>query len=162
MAQGFGDYLLIGLGTWLLILSFWMIKTAGDWRKLTRSGKNLNLAQILENLAKSQSLDAKRITQLEKAVSKVETAGKSHFRKQALLRFNPFEDTGGDQSFVLALLDDGNSGVVISSLHSRNGTRVYAKEVAAGSSGSHQFSKEEREVVAKAVSSRLKSDFYQQ
>lgn len=151
MAQGFGDYLLIGLGTWLLILSFWIIKTAGDWRKLTRSGKNLNLAQILENLAKSQSLDAKRITQLEKAVSKVETAGKSHFRKQALLRFNPFEDTGGDQSFVLALLDDGNSGIVISSLHSRNGTRVYAKEVVAGRSGSHQLSYEEKEVIEKAI-----------
>ena len=52
--------------------------------------------------------------------------------KQALIRFNPFGDTGGDQSFVLALLDNHNNGVIISSVHARTGTRVYAKEITNG------------------------------
>jgi hypothetical protein len=49
-----------------------------------------------------------------------------------LVRFNPFEDTGGNQSFALALLDADATGIVLSSLHSRQATRVYIKSVVAG------------------------------
>ena len=51
-----------------------------------------------------------------------------------LVRFNPFEDTGGNQSFALALLDGHGDGFVVSSLHSRTGTRLYAKAITAGAS----------------------------
>jgi hypothetical protein len=49
-----------------------------------------------------------------------------------LVRYNPFQDTGGDQSFALALLDKQGDGVVISSLHSRTMTRFYAKPIKGG------------------------------
>ena len=49
-----------------------------------------------------------------------------------MVRFNPFEDTGGNQSFAIALLDAHGDGVVISSLHARGSTRLYAKAVRAG------------------------------
>jgi len=51
-----------------------------------------------------------------------------------LVRFNPFDDTGGKQSFALALLDGGADGIVLSSLHSRTATRVYVKAIMAGRS----------------------------
>jgi hypothetical protein len=51
-----------------------------------------------------------------------------------LVRYNPFEDAGGDQSFALALLDRQGDGVVISSLHGRTATRFYAKSVKGGAS----------------------------
>jgi hypothetical protein len=54
------------------------------------------------------------------------------FGRIGLVRFNPFEDTGGNQSFALALLDGRGDGFVVSSLHSRNGTRIYAKAIARG------------------------------
>jgi hypothetical protein len=50
-----------------------------------------------------------------------------------LVRYNPFEDTGGNQSFALAIVDAGGDGFVMSSLHARQGTRVYAKSVTKGS-----------------------------
>src|SRR5262249_50219519 len=56
------------------------------------------------------------------------------FGRIGLVRFNPFEDTGGNQSFALAMLDGRGDGFVVSSLHARAGTRVYAKALAAGSS----------------------------
>lgn len=59
---------------------------------------------------------------------------KGSLGRVGLVRFNPFEDTGGNQSFALALLDGNGDGFVVSSLHSRNGTRIYAKAVAAGAS----------------------------
>jgi len=51
-----------------------------------------------------------------------------------LVRFNPFDDTGGNQSFALALLDANADGIVLSSLHSRTATRVYVKAILSGRS----------------------------
>ena len=65
------------------------------------------------------------------------------------MRFNPFEDTGGDQSFALALLDRENNGIIISSLYGREGTRVYAKAVDHGTP-KHAISEEEREALERA------------
>jgi hypothetical protein len=57
------------------------------------------------------------------------------FRRVGLVRFNPFEgDTGGNQSFAVALLDGRGNGFVISSLHARAVTRMYAKAITNGSS----------------------------
>ena len=58
----------------------------------------------------------------------------SSLGRVALVRFNPFEDTGGNQSFALAMLDGRGDGFVVSSLHARAGTRVYAKTIAGGAS----------------------------
>ena len=69
-----------------------------------------------------------------------------------LVRFNPFEDTGGNQSFALALLDRNGDGFVVSSLHARAGTRVYAKAVAAGKSEA-ALSDEEAEALRLALAS---------
>ena len=43
------------------------------------------------------------------------------FQRVGLVRYNPFEDTGGNQSFALALLDADEDGLIISSLHARSG-----------------------------------------
>jgi hypothetical protein len=57
------------------------------------------------------------------------------FGRVGLVRFNPFEgDTGGNQSFALALLDGRGDGFVISSLHARAVTRMYAKSITKGAS----------------------------
>lgn len=49
-----------------------------------------------------------------------------------LIRFDAFEDSGGAQSFALALMDDDGDGIVLSSLHSRPTTRVYVKAIRRG------------------------------
>ena len=72
------------------------------------------------------------------------------FSRVGLVRYNPFEDTGGNQSFALALLDDHGDGFVMSSLHARNQTRVYAKGVRAGQPDS-AMSSEEQEALRTAL-----------
>lgn len=74
-----------------------------------------------------------------------------HIQKIGLLRFNPFHDTGGDQSFILALLDSHDTGVVISSLHTRTGTRWYAKGVLSGRGQEHELSNEEQKAIKSAT-----------
>ncbi|KKR56859.1 MAG: hypothetical protein UU05_C0028G0004 [Candidatus Curtissbacteria bacterium GW2011_GWA1_40_47] len=145
------DYLLIVLGIWLAILSVYLIKTIGHYRRLTKGAKGQTLDRILEEVIEKVNLQNENRQQLTKQIQKLDQAQKGSFTKHALIRFNPFEDTGGDQSFVLALLDGANNGVVISSLHSRGGTRVYAKGVSGAKPTTHPFSKEEKEVVEKAA-----------
>ena len=67
-----------------------------------------------------------------------------------VVRFNPFKDTGGDQSFVIALLDSNNNGLVLSSLYTREGTRVYTKPIENGNS-IYNLSEEEKEAIKKAT-----------
>jgi len=65
--------------------------------------------------------------------------------------YNPFGDTGGNQSFVISLLDARGDGFVITSLHSREHTRIYAKEVHKGAYQDRTYSKEEQEAIAQAL-----------
>ncbi len=75
----------------------------------------------------------------------------SHIQRVELLRYNPYGETGGDQSFSICLLDNTGTGIVITSLHARSGTRVFGKPVIKGSSSKYQFSKEEEFVIKKAL-----------
>lgn len=67
-----------------------------------------------------------------------------------LIRFNPFRDQGGNQSFASCLMDEEGNGLVISSLYSRDKVSVYAKPLKAGKSD-YELSQEEKEVIAKAL-----------
>jgi hypothetical protein len=53
-------------------------------------------------------------------------------QRVGIVRFNPFEETGGNQSFVVALLDGDWNGILLTSLHARAGTRVYLRTVIGG------------------------------
>lgn len=71
-------------------------------------------------------------------------------QKVGMVRFNPFSEVGGDQSFSVALLDGSNNGIVITSLYIREGNRVYGKPVNNGQS-KYQLSDEENKAVEKAI-----------
>lgn len=71
-------------------------------------------------------------------------------QKISIVRFNPFGDTGGDQSFSLAVLDAHDSGYILTSIHSRTGTRVYVKPIDFGNS-KYTLSTEEKQALSQAV-----------
>ena len=97
-------------------------------------------------------LEATR-TEVEKLRAAVVSLDRSVARSVqyiGLVRYNPFEDAGGDQSFALALLDRQGDGVVISSLHGRTATRFYAKSVKGGASAL-SLSNEEAKALKQAM-----------
>lgn len=98
-----------------------------------------------------------KLDELAEFVAKMHNQSQFAISKQSLIRFNPFGDTGGDQSFVLALLDNKNNGVIMSSVHARTGTRVYAKEINDGLS-KYNLSDEETVALQKALNSKKKQD----
>ena len=86
------------------------------------------LATLAHTLSVAPHIDAALLA-LADALTEID-----RFARVGLVRFNPFEDTGGNQSFALALTDVAGDGFVVSSLHSRTGTRVYAKAISDGRS----------------------------
>lgn len=81
-----------------------------------------------------------------------ETSGLGHLQRIGIVRYNPFSDTGGAQSFSLALLDAAGTGIVITSLFARTGNRWYVKEITGGKGKGIDLSKEEEVAIRKAQS----------
>ena len=99
---------------------------------LTRGAEGSSLEAVLDaHLEKVQAI-AREVDEVVARQAVLEAAQRKAFQRVGLVRYNPFEETGGNQSFALALLDAGGNGLVLSSLHARSGTRVYAKAIKAG------------------------------
>jgi len=103
-------------------------------------------AERVDGLVRQQEILASRI-------GAIDERGRRAVQRVGLVRYNPFEDTGSNQSFALALLDEDADGIVVSSLHSRQSTRIYVKPVAAGRSDGG-LSDEETEALAIAQQRR--------
>jgi hypothetical protein len=127
----------------LVILVVVAVAAAGlAWRRaaeidrrlqaLTRGDDGRSLQAVLEAQLGRVDEIAVAVDRLAGRTRALEVSGRKAFQRIGLVRFNPFEDTGSNQSFALALLDAEDDGVVVSSLHARGGTRIYAKAVAAG------------------------------
>jgi len=134
---------------WNFFLHFhlWQIKKK---LKIFFNGKKASdlegvLFEEIKRLKKSET----EIKKLIKSSKVLEKMASQSIQKIAVVRFNPFKETGGDQSFVIALLDWHDNGLVISSLYSREGTRIYSKPIKAGQS-KYPLTKEELEALKKA------------
>lgn len=114
-----------------------------------------NIEDLLKKYAKDVDKSLLQIDELAGFVAKLHKTQKLALSKVALVRYNPFGDTGGDQSFCLAILDHTDSGYIISAVHARTGTRVYAKDIFDGES-KHHMSKEEAKALKEAMAQKSK------
>jgi hypothetical protein len=138
----------------LLIWNIFLQISVGRIRKNQEqlfSGKNgADLERIiLEHSTNLKELD-KDIQDLFGISNQIHDLASRSVHKVGVIRFNPFKDLGGDQSFSIALLDGQNNGVVISGLHTREGNRVYAKPVEKGKAVKHPLTEEEVEAIKRA------------
>lgn len=120
--------------------------TRGEDGRSLEAVLEAHLANVARLRSEVDSLAARTIT--------LEVTGRQAFQRIGLVRFNPFEDTGGNQSFALALLDAEDDGVIVSSLHARGATRIYAKGLSRGRPEA-TLSAEETEALALARSVSL-------
>lgn len=143
-------FIFIAYLIWLIVLTFLFIRFYFYYTKLIKKSKKESIIEILENVLRDEESNKKSLEDLRSLYDKLEKSSLSHIQKVGLVRFNPFKDTGGDQSFILALVDAENTGVVISSLHTRTGTRWYAKGIVRGKGVEHELSREEEKALAGA------------
>lgn len=129
---------LAGVTVLLLILLGFVARQTGRLRRrldvLTRGADGGSLDSVLDAHLEQVFRVARELDELSARSAVLEAANRRSIQRVGLVRFNPFEDTGGNQSFALALLDADGNGWVLSSLHARTGTRVYAKSISGGRS----------------------------
>jgi len=150
------NYLLIGIiiviisiAGWLAYLSYRFFNYIKEKEELLKKAKNQSVEALLE---KSLDENEKAQADIKKIKETVDNLGKVamiSLTKVGVVRFNPFQDTGGDQSFAFALLNAKGDGIVISSLHGREGTRIYAKPIKELKSEYH-LTEEEIKAIEKA------------
>ncbi len=150
------------MNTLLLLITIISIAIAGYclWRVIVlqqRFGAALgskeddgSLEQTLVGYMKRVEAVDGHLGKLDEAYRRLAATGSLASQKISIVRFNPFGDTGGDQSFVLAVLDAHNSGYVLTSIHGREGTRVYVKPVDDGKS-KYPLSDEEKQALTQAT-----------
>jgi hypothetical protein len=121
-----------------------------SYRSLGSGGSDGSLADILDlQIGRVEAVGA-RLEELNRMAGEMEQRTRTSIQHIGLVRFNPFEDTGSDQSFAIALLDDRRDGIVLSSLHGRANTRLFAKPVEGGES-KHALSDEEAQAIRIAI-----------
>jgi hypothetical protein len=153
LALGVGGLALMVL---LLLLAFLVQsvrlgRAVGTYRSLAGTGSVDSLADVLDRMVGRFEGVGARVDELAALVGEHEGRSRTSIQHIGLVRFNPFEDTGSDQSFAIALLDDRRDGIVLSSLHGRANTRLFAKPVAGGTS-THTLSDEEAQAIRIAIS----------
>ncbi len=122
------------------------------------AGKKVkNLEELLLSQAKSLQLLDKDIQELYNISNQINNLAFKSFHKIGQVRFNPFKDVGGNQSFSIALLNGKNDGITLSSLFTREGARIYSKEIINGQSEKHPLTEEEKEAIKKAIATNKTS-----
>lgn len=120
-------------------------------QSLTRGGDEQSLEDVLGSHLDRVRQVVQEVETVRARTNALERDLQGSFSRVGLVRFNPFEgDTGGNQSFALALLDGRGDGFVVSSLHARAVTRMYAKAVTNGASEA-ALSDEETEALRQAL-----------
>ena len=132
---------------WLIFLTIIFYNLYSHYQKLTKWINKKDLNSILEDLLKKFEKETVRVDELVKETQKIQSENGYNIQKMGLVRFNPFSETGGNQSFSLALLDGEDSGLVITSLHSREMTRIYAKPVKKQKADGFELSAEEKQAI---------------
>lgn len=132
---------------YLVYLTFYLVKLKKHYHRLVDFTGKENLTGILDTILDKLSKNGKEINVLKQALEDIRNQGKNHIQKIGFVRYNPFSDIGGDQSFVFALLDGNRTGVVLRSLHNRNATRWFAKNIKNGEGVDYELTKEEEKAV---------------
>ncbi len=144
----YGAYLFIFIFVLIAGLVFWIYVLWARIKKIFK-GESNDLEKVMLEIRKHEDDADEFLKKLDKRVSGLELELPKDIRKVGLVRYNPFSDAGGDQSFALALLNEENDGVILSSLYGREINRVYAKPIEKGNS-TYQLTIEEKTAIQNA------------
>jgi hypothetical protein len=132
---------------WMVVLTRIVIKTKTHYNSLISNTRKHKMDEILDELLE---IDKKNTHELELVKNELQEEIKRstlHIQKVGLVRFSPFEKSGGEKSFVITLLNNQNSGIIINFIHTRDGLRVYSKKVKEGKGLEFELSEEEKKAI---------------
>lgn len=159
----YAPYVMSVLLILIIFLFFWNLLLHRNLKKMLQrsqdffAGNNVkNIEDIIIGHSKTLKILDKDIQELYSISNQINMLAHKGLHKIGVVRFNPFKDIGGDQSFSIALLNGKKDGLVISSLFTREGARIYSKSIIAGEAEKYPLTEEEKEAIKIANSSESK------
>lgn len=137
------------VAAWLVALTVSFFLILKFFNRLSAGAKGEDLRKVLDRVLATQMKNSQDLSRIDKEIIKLDEQGTLPIQKVSLVRFNPFNETGGEHSFSLALMNAKNTGVILTGLHTRERTRLYIKAIKNGKS-EHELSFEEKKALTKA------------
>jgi hypothetical protein len=117
--------------------------------RIKRLLRGNNVKDVEETIVSALE-DIKNLTEskkeIEREIGSIKNKIRRNIQTAGTVRFNPFQDVGGNQSFASAFIDDHGDGVVLSSLYSRDKVSVFAKPIKQLKS-EYELSEEEKDAI---------------
>ena len=134
------------IGGVTVVLLIWIVILELRLKRLLRGKTGDDLEELIRKI--NQDLDSlvQSRTEVRNDIDLIRKKMRHHIRGVKTVRFNPFKDSGGNQSFATAFINDEGNGVVISSLYSRDRVGIYAKPLDKHRS-EYELSDEERRAI---------------
>jgi len=136
---------------WLLFLTVIVFKTKNHYDKLIIRTKKESIDEILDVLLDNQKRLSEENINFRKELKEEILSSRLHIQKIGLVRFNPFERMGGEQSFIVALLDKEENGLTLNFIYTKEGLRVYTKKIKNGKGEGYDLSEEEKKAIEKST-----------
>lgn len=159
LLQMISPYVEVAIAANSLIIFILLIVSISLWSKNKKLVKKMNiLDRGLEDGSMTAFLEkyVDKVDNLEDAIRELNKSTKAlrelqrrNIQKVAMEKFNAFKDVGGNLSYAVALLDETNSGVVLSCIFGRDESRHYVKLIENGTCQQH-MSQEEKIALDKA------------
>ncbi len=138
---------------WNLTLHWQVYQTGKKIKLMFKGTKVADLEGVIFEQIKRLRQTEKNLEELAKFSRELEKMAQSSLQKVGVIRFNPFSDTGGDQSFSIACLDAKDNGFTLTSLFTREGTRIYTKPILGGES-KYPLTEEEKRAIGEAIENK--------
>ena len=149
-------YIIGGLGILVLIMYIVIINIYLNvshmqkrYKKMMNGTDGANIEHILMGHIDEVREAVQKSNQIEQENKRLDAMVKKSLHKVGVVRFSAFDGIGSDLSYAVALLDDNNNGIILSSLFGREESRTYAKPIVNGAS-SYTLTDEELQALAKA------------
>lgn len=143
-------YILIGL-TWLFMLGLWFStrRHFANLQSALKTSGETSLEELLQEHLKGKKQIEQALQDTVRRVEELEKHALQAVSSVGLVRYDAFEDVGGNQSFALALQSETGDGVILHSITGREQSRLYCKETRRGRSPQN-LTPEEEEAINRA------------
>ena len=152
------SYIIIAIGIIFLIMLFVIILLKMDlsdmkkrYKQMMSGAEGSDVEKMLLKHADSMNKIISEQERMDVEISRISDLLEKAITRVAVVRFDAFEDTGAELSYCIALLDDNNNGLIISSIYGREESRSYAKPIVNGISQRHKLTKEEEQALNQAT-----------
>ena len=139
-------YMALGGFALALISIGLLVRLEMKLKKLFAGTKADSLEEVIGSLHKALASQEKMSAEANEKIENLDSRVKRSVQSIKTLRFNPFQDSGSNQSFSIVMADEEGNGVVLPSLYERDRMSVYAKPIEDFSSV-HELTDEEQHII---------------